>query len=70
MSIHRSLKYSAAGAKIRNVFKRTERLQILTENERWSAEEDSVYGLPKVRTRFKTVSRKKKKAADDDEPKT
>ncbi|HMQ21099.1 MAG TPA: small basic protein [Planctomycetota bacterium] len=67
MSLHRSLKYSAAGAKLRNVFKRVERLQILRENERWSPESDSVYCLPKVRTRFKTVSRKKKKA--EDEPK-
>lgn len=67
MSLHRSLRYSAAGSKLRNVFKRTERLQILQENERWHPESDSVYGLPKVRTRFKTVSRKKKKKKEDDD---
>ncbi|MCB9890306.1 MAG: small basic protein [Planctomycetes bacterium] len=66
MSLHRSLKYSAAGAKLRNVFKRVERLQILRENERWDPGSDSVYGLPKVRTRFKAVSRKKKKNDEDD----
>ena len=66
MSIHSSLKYSAAGAKLRNVFKRVERLQILQENERWSDDKDSVYGLPKVRTRLKAVSRKKKKKKDED----
>lgn len=67
MSLHRSLRYSAAGAKLRNVFKRTERLQILQENERWSADSDSVYGLPKVRTRFKAASGKKKKKKKDEE---
>ncbi len=65
MSIHSSLKYSAAAARTRNVFKRVERLQILKDNERWD-EEQSVFGLPKVRTRFKTASTKKKKKKDDE----
>lgn len=60
MSIHSSLRYSAALSRVRNVFKRAERLQILKENERWD-EKQSVYALPKVRTRFKSVSKKKKK---------
>ena len=55
----------AALSRARNVFKRAERLQILKENERWD-EEQSVFGLPKVRTRFKSVVAKKKKREEDD----
>ena len=65
MSIHSSLKYSQAAAQVRNVFKRVERLQILKEQERWDEETDSVFGLPKVRTRFKTVTKKKKKKDEE-----
>ncbi len=60
MSIHSSLKTSAGLIKVRNVFKRIERLSILAEQARWD-ESKSVYGLPKVRTRFKAVAGKKKK---------
>ena len=68
MSIHSSLKFSAAASRVRNVFKRVERLQILQENERWD-ESQSVFGLPKVRTRFKAIGVKKKKKEEkkDDE---
>jgi small basic protein (TIGR04137 family) len=60
MSIHSSLRISGALRGTRSVFTRVERLQILTENARWS-QEQSVYGLPKVRTKFKSVGGKKKK---------
>ncbi|MDP6424398.1 MAG: small basic protein [Planctomycetota bacterium] len=66
MSIHSSLKYSSALSRVRNVFKRVERLQILRDNERWD-EEQSVFGLPKVRTRFKVFGAKKKKVEADEE---
>ena len=60
MSIHPSLKTSGALGRTRNVFKRVERLQILKDSAIWD-ESKSVFGLPKVRTRFKTASSKKKK---------
>ena len=59
MSIHRSLKLKNTLARSRNVFRRIERLQILERDGR-RGPEDSVYGLPKVRTRFKVAKRKKK----------
>lgn len=66
MSIHPSLKISGALSGVRNVFKRVERLQILKDSARWD-ESQSVFGLPKVRTQFKTASTKKKKEKEDDE---
>ena len=60
MSIHSSLRSSGALGRVRNVFKRVERLQILRDGARWD-ESQSVFGLPKVRTQFKTASSKKKK---------
>ncbi len=57
MSVHRSLKLKNTLARSRNVFKRVERLEILLRDEK-RTEEDSVYGLPKVRTRFKVASKK------------
>lgn len=59
MSIHPSLRSSGALGRTRNVFKRVERLQILKDSAIWD-ESKSVFGLPKVRTRFKTASSKKK----------
>jgi small basic protein (TIGR04137 family) len=52
MSVHRSLKGSSLLARSRNVFKRIERLEQLEKAGR-RQKADSVYGLPKVRTRFK-----------------
>ncbi len=68
MSIHSSLKTAGALARTRNVFKRIERLQILAEQKRWD-ETKSVYGLPKVRTRFKAVAGRKKKKKEEKEKK-
>ena len=61
MSIHSSLKISGGLRGSRNVFTRIERLAILSKEGRWS-EEDSVLGLPKVRTRYKVKSKKQLKA--------
>ncbi len=61
MSIHRSLKLKNTLSRSRNVFRRIERLTILQKDGR-REESDSVFNLPKVRTRFKVL--KKKKGAD------
>lgn len=58
MSIHRSLKLKNVLQRSRNVFRRIERLEILERDGR-RADDDSIYGLPKVRTRFKTIGKKK-----------
>jgi len=68
MSIHSSLKASGTGVGQRNVWTRVERLAVLAKDGRWNAE-DGVTGLPKVRTKFKVVTKKKKKKKDDDEKK-
>jgi small basic protein (TIGR04137 family) len=47
MSIDRSLKIKGALSRHRNVLSRAERIEKLTEEERWE-EGDSVTGLPKV----------------------
>jgi len=61
MSQHPSLRISDKDKKQRSVLKRHERIKTLKEKEKWAEEEDSVYGLPKVKvTRFKI---KKEKAA-------
>ena len=62
MSVHKSLYLGSSLNSIRSVFTRRERLEKLTESEDFQ-EGDSVYGLRKVRTRFKTMSKKQMKAA-------
>jgi small basic protein (TIGR04137 family) len=61
MTLHKSLKISAGLTGERNVWTRKERLAALTTVGRWK-EGDSVLGLPKVRTRFKTKAKKKAEA--------
>jgi len=61
MSIHKTLFIGGALLKQRSVLTRRERLDNLEKEGRWNQGE-SVFGLPKVRTRFKVVSRKQKKA--------
>jgi small basic protein (TIGR04137 family) len=57
MSIHKSLKLKDTLARQRSVLSRWERIEKLREAGRWS-DGDPVVGLPKVRTKFKTRSRK------------
>ena len=58
MSQHPSLRISDKDKKHRSVLKRHERIKQLKEKEKWE-EEDSVYGLPKVKvTRFKIKKEK------------
>jgi small basic protein (TIGR04137 family) len=60
MSQHPSLRSSEVDKKHRSVLKRYERVKSLKEKDKWK-EEESVYGLPKVKIlRFKI---KKEKAA-------
>lgn len=66
MSVDKSLKGGGRLARSRNVLKRAERIEKLMEQDRW-IDDQSPYGLPKVRV-FKIVSgKKKKKKKDDDE---
>ncbi len=60
MSLHRSLRSTNTLARHRNVLTRVERLDKLQDSKRWSPEEGSVFGLPKVRS-MKRMARKKKK---------
>jgi len=58
MSQHPSLRISDKDKKQRSVLKRHERVKTLKEKEKWE-EEDSVYGLPKVKVvRFKIKKEK------------
>jgi len=61
MSIDHSLKIKGALSRHRNVLSRAERVMKLKDEERW-AEDDSVFGLPKVAHR-KSHAGKKEKAA-------
>ncbi|MBL6755872.1 MAG: small basic protein [Planctomycetes bacterium] len=64
MSIHPSLRGVNTLVGERSVFTRKERLLKLMEEGRVS-DNDSAYGLPKVRTKFKIKSTKKKKDKED-----
>jgi len=63
MSVDRSLKSGDILARHRNVLTRDERLAILTEEDKWTEEEGSVFGLPKVLHRKSHAGRKAKKEA-------
>ena len=63
MSIHKSLFIGGALLKERSVLTRRERLDRLMTEGQWSEDDNSVYGLPKVRTKFKVLTKKQKKAA-------
>jgi small basic protein (TIGR04137 family) len=63
MSLDRSLKRRNALVRHRNVLSRTERIEKLTYEEKFDAEEDSVFGLPKVAHR-KVVTKSKPAKAE------
>ena len=70
MSVDRSLKNASALARHRNVLKRVERLEKLIEDGKWTAEDNKVFGLPKVANRKLAAGKKKKAkgpAKDEDE---
>lgn len=60
MSIHKSLKLGNQLARARNVHTRAERMAKMIEEGKLT-EEDSVFGLPKLKVRFKAIGKKKKK---------
>ena len=68
MTIHSSLKFSAASSGRRNVWTRAERLLALQKVGQWK-EGDPVEGLRKVRTSFKAKVGKKKQAETTEEAK-
>lgn len=70
MSIHSSLKGVNTLVGERSVLTRVERIQQLRKEGKFSAEDSSVFGLPKVRTKFKVVTRKQQKAAAATETET
>jgi small basic protein (TIGR04137 family) len=65
MSIDRSLKIKGALSRHRNVLNRTERIEQLKDEERWS-EGDSLLGLPKVAHRKSHAGRKDKEALEQE----
>lgn len=67
MTIDKSLKVRAGGVSTRSVLTREERIKQLLETERFSADENSPFGLPKVRVRKLQLKKKKKKAKEDDD---
>ncbi|MFA5335638.1 MAG: small basic protein [Candidatus Omnitrophota bacterium] len=60
MSIHPSLRPSK-GRGHRSVFKRFERIKMLADKDKWK-EEDSVFGLPKVKSLKIKVKKEKSEA--------
>lgn len=66
MSVDKSLKGGGRLSRSRNVLKRAERIEKLMEQDRW-IDDQSPYGLPKVRVYKVAVGKKKKKKKDDDD---
>ena len=65
MSIHSSLRGVDTLKGERSVFTRVERLAILKKQGKFDDQSGSVYGLQKVRTRFKVAGGSKKKAKEE-----
>lgn len=68
MSIHSSLRGVNTLVGQRSVLSREERIQKLAKDGKFDLTKGSPYGLPKVRTKFKIVGAKKKKAAAEAAP--
>ncbi len=65
MSIHPSLRGADTLTGQRSVYTRTERIQQLIKEGKL-VEDGSPFGLPKVRTKFKTAKKVKAPALDED----
>lgn len=65
MTIDKSLKVKKGSTGTRSVLTRVERLKQLKESERWT-EDDSPFGIPKVRVRKLQMKKKKKKKEEDE----
>ena len=67
MSLHKSLKNKGKLVRTRNVYNRAERIEILVKEGRWSEDENSPFGLPKVRIlKIKKRSKERKKETDEE----
>lgn len=65
MSLDRSLKSRNALSRHRNVLNRAERLDILEEEGRWTEENSSIFGLPKVAHRKSAAGKKVKEKKEE-----
>ena len=65
MSIHSSLHGADSLVGERSVLSRIERIEQLKKEGRFDPEEDSVLGLPKVRTKFRIKKKKGPETEDD-----
>ena len=62
MSLDRSLKGKSGLERHRNVLRRSERIELLEDNEKWSESKSSVFGLVKVAHRKQAAAKKAPKA--------
>lgn len=71
MSMHKSLKIKGHLQRRRNVLSRKERIEKLMEEGKWTEDDDSVFGLPKVRSKGAgtpgTAEVKREETAEDTE---
>jgi len=67
MSLNSSLKTAGNLTQHRNVLKRHERIERLTEAGKFNAEKDNAMGLPKVGNRKAAIGKKTVKKPGDDE---
>lgn len=65
MTIDKSLKRKGRLSRSRNVLKRGERIEKLQADDRWR-DDQSPFGLPKVRVQKLVVGKKKKKKEEDE----
>jgi small basic protein (TIGR04137 family) len=63
MSLDRSLKGKSTLERHRNVLRRSERVVMLEDNEKWGEGKNSVFGLVKVAHRKQAAAKKAPKAA-------
>ena len=64
MSLDRSLKGKSTLERHRNVLKRSERIVVLEDNEKWHEDSPQVFGLVKVAHRKASAGKKPAKAAE------
>jgi len=64
MSVDRTLKSRSALVRHRNVLTRTERIEVLADEGKWTEGQDSVFGLPKVVHRKSHAGKKVKKTKE------
>jgi small basic protein (TIGR04137 family) len=64
MTVDKSLRTRKGIVRARNVLTRAERIEKLSQQDRWT-EENGPYGLPKVRV-YRVVVKKKKKAKGEE----